>query len=230
MSNRSRHDSPNAGDWARIAAPVVVVAALLVVAWRTGYFDLRDPAKLTAAANRVQGTRWLGPIFSAVYAVIAALAAPVSPLAYAAGAVFGVVRGTLFVWVASVIGGATGYLLARTIWGKPARRILGRYQEKVRALNKGSAFLTTLRLQLLPIVPFGVFNYAAGASQISFVPYILGTAIGVLPGSVAAVYVGDRIMAGITSDRHAFIVAAAVMAALLGLSFVPALIEKIRHA
>jgi uncharacterized membrane protein YdjX (TVP38/TMEM64 family) len=230
MSNRSRHDSPNAGDWARIAAPVVVVAALLVVAWRTGYFDLRDPAKLTAAANRVQGTRWLGPIFSAVYAVIAALAAPVSPLAYAAGAVFGVVRGTLFVWVASVIGGAAGYLLARTIWANSARRILGRYQQKVQSLNTGSAFLTTLRVQLLPIVPFGVFNYAAGASRIPFVPYILGTAIGVLPGSVAAVYVGDRIMAGITSDRHAFIVAAVVMAALLGLSFVPALIEKIRHA
>jgi uncharacterized membrane protein YdjX (TVP38/TMEM64 family) len=230
MSRRNRHGSPSAGDWARIAVPVVVVAALLVVAWRAGYFDLKDPAKLTAAANRVEDTPWLGPIFSAVYAVIAALAAPVSPLAYAAGAVFGVVRGTLFVWVASVIGGAAGYLLARTIWANSARRILGRYQQKVQSLNTGSAFLTTLRVQLLPIVPFGVFNYAAGASRIPFVPYILGTAIGVLPGSIAAVYVGDRIMAGITSDRHAFIVAAAVMAALLGLSFVPALIEKIHRA
>ena len=88
MSSRNRHGSPSAGDWARIAVPVVVVAALLVVAWRAGYFDLKDPAKLTAAANRVEDTPWLGPIFSAVYVVVAALAAPVSPLAYAAGAVF----------------------------------------------------------------------------------------------------------------------------------------------
>jgi uncharacterized membrane protein YdjX (TVP38/TMEM64 family) len=230
MTRRNGGESPNAGDWARVAAPVVVVAGFLVLAWRTGYFDLKDPAKLTAAANRVQDTPWLAPAFASVYAAIAALAAPVSPLAYAAGAVFGVVQGTLLVWLASIVGGAAGYLLARTAWAESARRILGRYHEKVQSLGKGSAFLTTLRFQLLPIVPFGIFNYAAGASGIAFVPYILGTAIGVLPGSVAAVYVGDRIVAGIRSDRRAFIVAAAVMVALMALSFLPALIKKFRRS
>jgi uncharacterized membrane protein YdjX (TVP38/TMEM64 family) len=223
-------ESPTAGDWIRLAAPIVVVAAFLLVAWRTGYFDLKDPAKLTAAADRVQDTPWLGPIFCAVYAVTAALAAPVSPLAYGAGAVFGVARGTLFVLLASIVGGAAGYVLARTIWADSARRILGRYQEKVQSLETGSAFLTTLRFQLLPIVPFGIFNYAAGASRIPFVPYILGTALGVLPGSVAAVYVGDRILAGIRSDHRALVVAAAVMIALMALSFVPTLIKKLRRS
>lgn len=230
MTNPDRHESPNAGDWARIATPVVVVGAFLVVGWRTGYFDLKDPAKLSAAADRVQDTPWLGPIFGAVYATTAALAAPVSPLAYGAGAMFGVVQGTLWVWLASIVGGAAGYLLARTIWADSARRILGRYHEKVQSLGRGSAFLTTLRFQLLPIVPFGIFNYAAGASRIPFVPYILGTAIGILPGSVAAVYVGDRIVAGILSDHRAFIVAAAVMVALMAASFLPALIKNFRRS
>jgi len=230
MSSRESRESPSVADWARMAAPVIVMAGFLVVAWRSGYFALKDPAKLSAAANRVQGTPWLGPIFGVVYAMTAALAAPVSPLAYGAGALFGVVRGTVFVWLASIVGGAMGYLLARTIWADSARRILGRYHEKVQSLGNGSAFLTTLRFQLLPIVPFGIFNYAAGASRIAFGPYMLATAIGVLPGSVAAVYVGDRIVAGIRSDHRAFIVAAAVMVALLALSLVPALIKKLRRS
>jgi uncharacterized membrane protein YdjX (TVP38/TMEM64 family) len=81
-----------------------------------------------------------------------------------------------------------------------------------------------MRLQLLPIVPFGVFNYAAGMMRLRFAPFLGGTAIGILPGTIAAVYVGERITAGFEgSGKSAFIIAAAVMLALLALSFVPTL-------
>ena len=80
-------------DWLRVALPVVAVAIFIVIAWRHGYFDLKNPQKLDAAAQRVQDIPWLSPIFIAVYAGLAAFAAPVSPLAYGAGAVFGLYQG-----------------------------------------------------------------------------------------------------------------------------------------
>lgn len=224
-----QREKPRPSDWLRLVAPTLVLVALVVVAWRLGYFKLKNPQRLTSAADRVQGLPWLAPIFVTVYATAAAFATPVSPLAYGAGALFGIMRGSILVWVASMIGATAGYWLARGIWSGPAHRLLGRYSEKLRALRRGSAFLKTLRVQLLPIVPFGIFNYAAGTSRLAFAQFLAGTALGVAPGTVAAVYVGDRIAAGLEhNDTHAFLIAAGVMLLLLVISFLPKLIEVVR--
>ena len=58
-----------------------------------------------------------------------------------------------------------------------------------------------------------------------------GTAVGIVPGTVAIVYGGDRVMAGIRGDDgHPFLVAAIVSVALVMLSFVvPALARRQRR-
>ena len=225
------HEPARPSDWVRVALPLIAVVIFVVVAWRHGYFNLKDPEKLGAAAQRVQDIAWLGPIFVAVYAILAAFAAPVSPLAYGAGAVFGVVRGTIFVMVASLLGAAGGYFLARSAWSGVARRLLGRFHGKLRGIRSSTVFLTALRVQLLPIIPFGIFNYAAGVGHFPFLPFIGATALGILPGTIAAVFIGDRLLAGITeSDRQAFVIAGFVAAGLFALSFAPTLIKKFRGA
>jgi len=229
--DHEHHEPARPTDWLRIGLPLVAVAVFVILAWRHGYFDLKNPQKLDAAAQRVQDIPWLGPIFVAVYATLAIIAAPVSPLAYGGGAVFGVIRGSAFVMLASLIGATGGYFLARSTWSGVARRVLGRFHDRMRQMRHGNVFLTTLRFQLLPIMPFGVFNYAAGVSHLPFLPFLAGTAVGILPGTVAAVYVGERIMAGITgSDKRAFVVAGVVVAALFAVSFAPTLITKWRGA
>jgi len=224
---KSQREALHWTDWLRLIIPVLLIAAFIIVAWKAGYFNLKDPRKLNAAAAKAQGIPWLGPVFALAYATIAMFAAPVSPLAYGAGAVFGFAEGTIWVWVGSMLGGPAGYWLARSAWGKAAKRLLGRYQSKLSELERGSAFLTTLRLQLLPIVPFGVFNYAAGATRLPFFPFLAGTGIGIIPGSIAAVYVGKEIAAGLQgSGKSAFLIASVVMIALIALSFLPKLIKK----
>jgi uncharacterized membrane protein YdjX (TVP38/TMEM64 family) len=216
-------------DWARVVIPIFILAGLVVAAWQFGYFDLEKPDALHQAAHRVRGTPWLPLAFAAVYATLATLAAPVSPLAYGAGAVFGVVEGSILVWVASMIGGAAGYAMARTIWAESARRLLGRHEDKLRMLSEGGPFLTTLRLQLMPVVPFGLFNYAAGTAKLTFFPFWLASGLAILPSTLAAVYVGDRLRAGVRgSGATAFAVAAAVMLAMFVLSLVPTLFAKRR--
>jgi uncharacterized membrane protein YdjX (TVP38/TMEM64 family) len=214
-----------------VALPLIAVAVFVVVAWRHGYFDFKNPQKLGAAAQRVEDIPWLAPLFVAIYAALAMFAAPVSPLAYGAGAVFGVMRGSMLVMLASVLGAAAGYWLSRSAWSGVARRLLGGSYRKLRRLRHSNVFLTTLRFQLLPIMPFGIFNYGAGVARLRFLPFIAGTALGILPGTVAAVYVGDRLMAGITgSDRRALLTAGLVVAALFALSFAPTLVRKLRGA
>jgi uncharacterized membrane protein YdjX (TVP38/TMEM64 family) len=227
--SRGHHPKPHKTDWLRVGLPVVALAIFIVIAWKHGYFDLKNPQKLGAAAQRAQEIPWLAPIFVAVYAALAMLAAPVSPLAYGAGAVFGVWRGTLYVMLASLLGASAGYFVARSAWSGVARRLLGRFHDKIHDLRHGNVVLVTLRLQLLPIMPFGIFNYAAGVGHLPFWRFLAGTAFGIVPGTIAAVYVGDRLMAGFTgSDKRAFVVAGIIIAVLFALSFAPTVVKKVR--
>jgi len=228
--SEAANSTPLLTDWLRMALPVVVVAGFIVLAWRFGYFSLKTPAQLDAATDRVEGARWLAPIFVLSYAALATLAAPVSPLAYGAGALFGVVRGSLYVWLGSIVGAMAGYLLARTSLAGPAHRLLGRFRDRMRQLRDGNAFTTTLRLQMLPVLPFGIFNYAAGVTRLRIPGFLAGTALGILPGTIAAVYVGDRLVAGLeTGNKRALLVAGLVVAATFALSFAPTLLKRLRR-
>lgn len=55
-----------------------------------------------------------------------------------------------------------------------------------------------LSLRLIPVVPFSVLNYAAGASSVAVVPYFLATLIGLLPGTAAVVILGDAMTGNVS--------------------------------
>jgi uncharacterized membrane protein YdjX (TVP38/TMEM64 family) len=227
-STSLRHPEPlRPADWLRLALPILLLATLALIAWKLRYFEQEH---LTTAASHARHTWWFGLAFVAVFAVIAALPTPSSPLAYAAGALFGLVQGSLLAWCGSMLGGAAGYWLARGAWSDTAARLLGRNEDKLRDMRERKTVLVTVRLRLIPLVPFGVFNYAAGAVKIAFPAYLAGTAIGIIPYIVAAVFAGERVAAGFRGGgRSAFLVAAAVMLALIGVSFLPTVIRKSRE-
>jgi uncharacterized membrane protein YdjX (TVP38/TMEM64 family) len=214
-------------DWLRLALPLLLLATLALIAWKLHYFE---QGRLPTAASHARHAWWFGLAFVAVFGAIAALPTPSSPLAYAAGALFGLVQGSLLAWCGSMLGGAAGYWLARGAWADIAARLLGRNEDRLRDVRERKGFLVTLRLRLLPLVPFGVFTYAAGAVRVAFPAYLAGTAIGIIPYTVAAVFAGERVAAGFRGGgRSAHLVAAAVMLALIGVSFLPTVVRKRRE-
>jgi len=217
-------------DWLRLALPLLLLATLALIAWKLHYFEQERLTTAASHARHAHQTWWFALAFVAVFGVIAALPTPSSPLAYVAGALFGLVQGSLLAWCGSMLGGAAGYWLARGAWADTAARLLGRNEDKLRDMRERRAFLVTLRLRLVPLVPFGVFNYAAGAVKIAFPAYLAGTAIGTIPYIVAAVFAGERVAAGFRGGgRSAFLVAAAVMLVLIGVSFLPTVIRRRRE-
>ena len=224
MSSASKRLSSS--DKVRLIAPVVAYAGLAVIAWKLGYFHEQ---KVTALAEASTRGLYVGAAFVLIFAAGSALALPVTPLAYGAGAVFGFWRASILVWAGSMLGSIGGYYLARGIWAKPARRLLGRYNEKLHSLGEGNVFLTSLRLQLIPVKPFGVFNYAAGISKLDPLPFFAGTALGIIPGTLMATFIGDRLAAGAHGkSRKPYLVAGAVALLAIALSFGPKLWEKLR--
>ena len=209
--------------------PLVVLALFGLAAWKLGFFHHAAPQKVEAAAERVGGREWLAPTFILVYATLGAFALPVTVLAYGAGAVFGVLRGSLYIWIASMLAATAGYFLARGVLGTAARRLIGRHDEKLNAFRTRNAALTAFRMQLAPIVPFGVATYTAAIAELPPLSFLMGTAIGIIPGTLLSTFIGDRFIAGVSrGDKMALVIAIGVSLVLLALSYAPKLLKKSR--
>ncbi len=212
------------GDKIRLIAPFVVYAILALVAWKLGYFHEQ---KVIQESRTSSASPFVAAAFVLIYGGIAALALPVTPLAYAAGAIFGFLRATVLVWIGSMLGAVGGYYLARGVWAKPARRLLDGYKEQLESLKKRNVFLTSFRVQLLPIVPFGAFNYAAAIAKFDVLPFLAGTALGIIPGTAMATFIGAQLAAGVHGkSKKPYLWGGIVAALALALSFAPKLWEK----
>ncbi|HJP85507.1 MAG TPA: VTT domain-containing protein [Gemmatimonadaceae bacterium] len=215
------------GDEIRLIAPFVIYAILAFAAWKLGYFREQ---KVEAAARTSTSSAVVGAVFVIIYGSVSAVALPVTLLAYGAGAIFGFWRAALLVWVGSMLGAVVGYYLARGIWAKPARRLLGHYNEKLRSLRKGNVFLTALRVQLLPVIPFGPFNYAAGISKFDPLQFLAATALGIVPGTLMATFIGAQLAAGVHGkSRMPYVWGGIVAAIAIALTFAPKLWDNYRN-
>jgi len=135
---------------------------------------------------------------------------PGSLLTLAAGAIFGLVKGTLYVLVGATLGSSAAFLVAR--YGARnlvERRLAGNahFQAIDRAIGTDGRRIAFL-LRLSPIVPFNVLNYALGLTTIRFVDFVLAS-IGMLPGTLLYVYYGKlagdvaALAGGVTAPRGA---------------------------
>ena len=180
---------------------VVAVVAVAVIVLFTK-FDVR--ALLRETLDWTQGIGpWGQALFVAIYVVATVLLIPGSALGLGAGAVFGVVRGSLLVSLASTLGATCAFLLGRYLArGWVARKIEGR--ASFAAIDRavaGEGWKIVFLTRLSPVFPFTLLNYAFGLTRVSLRDYVLASWIGMLPGTVMYVYLGSLARAGV--ERHA---------------------------
>ena len=130
LRNSGRSTAARTASWAAVTARAVLLLVLIAAAgfaaWRLGVLDLRDPQRLAAAVRRARGVRAIGPLFVAVYAVVAAFGLPATPFTLAGGAIFGTVIGSILNWCGAVLGAAGSYALASLLGRGALRRLLGK--------------------------------------------------------------------------------------------------------
>src|SRR5438132_810349 len=143
-------------DWLRLIVPIIVFGLFLLGAWKLGLFKSSASSKVFAKAESVGGPRWLAPIYILVFAGLSTLAIPVMPLAYGGGAIFGFWRGSLYIWIASMLGIAAGYYLARGVLAGTARKMLGSHRDLLRTARTPRVIVTTFRIRLFPFLPGGL--------------------------------------------------------------------------
>ncbi len=134
-----------------------------------------------------------GPVaFVFVYVVLIVLMLPGSIGTVAAGAVFGMWTGFATALTGATIGACLAFAVSRAIGRAGAVALFGNGVESADRLIEERGLLAITVLRLLPIVPFNALNYAAGLSSLSFGRYLLGTAVGMIPGTFIVASLASR--------------------------------------
>lgn len=194
--------------WLRLGLLVVLLAAgaVAVLVWH--------PQRSLSGAGASRA--WL---FAPLYGVCAVAFVPRPLLNAAAGALLGVRDGTLAALAGTVLGAGIAFGLGRLLGRDALRPLLrGRLLTAADRQLSEHGLRSMLALRLLPGVPFAAVNYGAALSRVGWSPFLLATAVGSVPNTVAYVVAGSRATA---PGSPVFLLSVAVIA-LPALAAIPA--------
>ena len=191
--------------------PILIVLVAIIIAFF--YFDLGH--YLTLASLKESQAQFADyyqqspvvviAVFFLIYVAVTGASLPgAAILTLAAGALFGLVIGTVIVSFASSIGATLAFLASRYLFRDVVR---ARFGDRLRAIDDGVArdggfYLFTLRL--VPAFPFFLINLLMGLTAIRVLTFYLVSQIGMLAGTVVFVNAGTQLakidsLAGIAS-------------------------------
>jgi uncharacterized membrane protein YdjX (TVP38/TMEM64 family) len=179
---------------------IVLVIAGLIIAFKV--FNLSEyltlsyikdsQAKFEALYSENRGTVIAG--YMAIYILVTSLSLPgAAIMTLAAGALFGLVVGTIVVSFASTIGATLACFVSRFVlrdW------IQGKFGDKLKTINEGiekegSLYLFTLRL--IPIFPFWLINLVMGLTKMPLRTFYWISQIGMFAGTIVYVNAGKEL-------------------------------------
>ena len=141
----------------------------------------------------IESLGYIGGIaFIAIYILSTIAFVPATILTLGAGVVFGLVWGSLYVFVGATLGSIAAFILGRYFvrdW--VSKKIAG--NQKFAAIDRAvaySGFKIVLLTRLSPLFPFNLLNYAFGITGVSLKDYAIAS-VGMLPATVLYVYIGS---------------------------------------
>ncbi len=170
---------------AKAGALAVMVLGAVALALFIGTPDI------AAMRSRVDAAGAWGPVlFFAFYAVLALIPWPKAVLTAAGGALFGLWVGTGLALAGALLGAVISFGIGRLLGRDAVDRLIRGRLARVDALLADHSLSAVLIVRLVPLVPFIAINYASGLSGVRFRPYVLGSALGMVPGSLAYAALG----------------------------------------
>ncbi|MBD2532181.1 TVP38/TMEM64 family protein [Nostoc flagelliforme FACHB-838] len=148
-----------------------------------------DPAQIQAWLK--SAGIWAPIIYILLYVVATVLILPSTALNLTGGAIFGPVLGTLWTSLAAIIAAIVSFTFTRTIGRKAvAKRLAGKWQAMDAEVRRAGLFYM-FAIRLVAVMPYGLVNFTAGLTSVSFKDYVLGTSLGTVPGVLPFVLLGS---------------------------------------
>lgn len=165
----------------------------------------------------------------AVYTLSTALSIPGGLLlSLTVGFLFGRWIGTGVIIFAATLGATLVFLAARYLFAEAAQKKMGNTAQKIIQGFDNNAFNYLLFLRLVPLFPFWLVNLVPAFTPIKIRTYVIGTAIGILPGCFVFANLGQSL--GTIDSLNDLLSGEVLIAfALLGMfSLIPVIVKKFR--
>ena len=221
-----------AGKLALLAAMVGVVVVFFALGGQD-YLTLDSVKANRAALLRFADEHFVAALATAflVYAGAVAFSLPGGlVLSLTMGFIFGRWVGTVLIVIAATVGATVVFLAARYLFADAARRRMGALGARISAGFTENALNYLLFLRLVPLFPFFLVNLAPAFTGIGLRTYVLGTLVGIIPGSFVYANLGQTLgridsLSGLVSPET---IGAFVLLGALALA--PVVVRKFRSS
>lgn len=135
---------------------------------------------------------WGAIIFILLHIVATVIGIPGVILTIVGGVLFGLIWGSFLSLIGATLGAIGAFWMARYLlwdWAQQKvrdRKLLCSFNQAV--LHKPLSFVLIVRFA--PISPFNLVNFGFGMTTIHWLPYSLGTLVGIIPGVIAYTWIG----------------------------------------
>ena len=194
----------------------------LAVAWTWSPLKQWLDVQRIVATLQLWGQRY-GPIFGTGAITLALLCAiPLSFLTIVTIVAFGAVPGFFIALTSAVLAAGITFELGKLLGHEVVVRMGG---ERVNAVSHRlgkNGLLAVIAIRLVPIAPFAIVNMAVGTSHIRRRDMLLGTALGMTPGTLLMMFFIDQILSALSkpSGSTGVLIAIAVLLILFaGIAF-----------
>ena len=203
-----------------VVALVALLLAGLAALWR--FTDLNQLATVGGIIDWAQSLADmpLGPLIGiAVYVAAGFVMFPVMVLIAVTGIVLGPVLGFITAMTGCLASAVTVFWIGRLVGQRWVRRFAGRSVNRISRRLANQGILAVAVLRVIPVAPFSVGNIVAGASHLRFTDFVIGTILGLTPGTLAFSLLGGQLEHALrepSATSIAVAVGLAVVAASLG--------------
>ncbi|RUO24116.1 phospholipase [Aliidiomarina minuta] len=161
------------------------------------------------------------------YIIALLLMFPLTLLVVATGILFGPWWGLLYAILGTLSSSACSYWIGRHLGKDTLTRYQGRLLRKTSSYMTRRTINSMIIINLLPVAPFTMTNLMGGAMGMPFLRYMLGSAIGIIPGLAAVTLLGAQLTRLLLAEENREIaIALGTILAALALLFVIHLVYR----
>ncbi|MFV8836155.1 TVP38/TMEM64 family protein [Aquisalimonas sp. APHAB1-3] len=168
---------------------LVTVVALALLWWFLSPGEGWQPERIQAVGERFRDAAWFPWLILLVTIAAQQLAVPHLLLVALSVLLLGAWQGFVIVYAATLLGAVLGYFVGWLFGEDLLQRRAGPRVERLnRALARRGVF-SVMVVNLFPLLPHVVINVAVGTTRLRFRQFLLGTAVGLLPATLAIVVI-----------------------------------------
>ena len=142
---------------------------------------------------------WAAVIYVATFVILPIFFFPVPVIVLAGGTIFGLFKGSLYTMIGVLINTPIMYFIGRFLLKDFVHKFVNNHmsaklRSALESTNQKVLSLVLFIIRLSPIFSYNLVNYISGVTEINFLPYILTTIAGVLPGVIVFINIGENVL------------------------------------